>query len=233
MIEISNLTKKYNGKMVLNNISITIKDNQIIGLLGQNGCGKTTLLKILAGLLQDYDGSIKVNGKDLSPDTKAIMNFLPANSSLNQSWSVDKTIRYYSDMFPSFNEDKARQIISGFGLDSKEKIKNMSSGMREKVEIALTMSQKSDIYLLDEPLGGIDVSIRRKILENIIRNYSDGALMLISTHLISEVETILDRAIIIKDHKIYDDISVEDIREKHNLSVEEYFVSIFEEDYNV
>lgn len=154
---------------------------------------------------------------------------MASESSLDKGWSVEKTINFYEDMFEDFDAIKAQNIISDFGLDAKQKIKNMSTGMQEKLEIALTMSRQSDIYLLDEPLGGIDVSVRRKILEGIIKNYSEGALMIISTHLISEIETIIDRALIIKDGKIFEDVVAEDIRSKTGQSIEDHFVDIFEE----
>lgn len=233
MIEIRNLTKKYNKKYVLRNLSLTIEGSQIVGLLGQNGSGKTTLIKIIAGMIQDYEGSIKINGEELSPSSKAYINYLPSEPSLDESWTVDKTINYYQDMFPGFDGSRARHMIEKFKINLNDKIKTLSSGMKEKVEISLVMSRKSDIYLLDEPLGGVDVSIRKTILENIIKNYSEGALLIISTHLINDIESIIDRAIILKDEEVYEDILVDDLREKFNESLEEHFIRIFEEEYDV
>lgn len=230
MIEIKNVSKSFGKKIVLQNVNVKLEGNQIVGLLGQNGSGKTTLLKIIAGLIQDFKGEILIDGKALGPKMKEKINYLPAESFLEKEWDIRTMIDFHHDMFPGFDRVKAREIMERFGLDDRQKIKTMSTGIQEKLETALVMSRKSPIYLLDEPLGGIDVSIRRKILENIIRNYAEGSLMVISTHLIGEVETIIDRAVIIKDQTIYSNRLVEDIREREGKNLEDYFVEIFEEE---
>lgn len=226
MLEIRNLTKRYGRKLVLNDLNYKFKNNRIIGLLGANGEGKTTLLKIISGFLQSYRGEVLIDGEKLSFEHKGLISFLPESPVLDSLKSINNAINYYDDMF-EFDEKKAVDMLDFFSLNRKMKFSELSKGMKEKVAISLCLSRKAKIYLLDEPIGGVDPSARSIILENIIKNHSENSTLVISTHIINEVETILDEALFLKDNTIVASGESDYLRAKYQMSINELFKKIY------
>ncbi len=229
MLKIESLNKSYGSKQVLEGINLELKSNSIVGLLGPNGSGKTTLIKIIAGLIQDYDGNVYVDNKLIDHTSKAKISYLPEQQTLNEWWTIDTALKFYSDFFENFDVEKFENMISMFKLDKKMKIKKLSKGMKEKVNLALALSKQADIYLLDEPLGGVDPAARSIILESIIRNYNKNSLLVLSTHLITDIEPILDRAVFLKDKKILLNEDTDTIRSQNSMSVDEFFRNTYRE----
>ncbi len=176
MLKIESLNKSYGSNQVLEDITLELKSNSIVGLLGPNGSGKTTLIKIIAGLIQDYKGNVYVDNKLIDHTSKARISYLPEQQTLNEWWTIGTALKFYSDFFENFDVEKFENMISLFKLDKNMKIKKLSKGMKEKVNLALALSKQADIYLLDEPLGGVDPAARSIILESIIRNYNRNSL---------------------------------------------------------
>ncbi len=227
MISIKNLSYSYGQKLVLDDINLELSNNSVIGLLGPNGSGKTTLLKILAGLLQDFDGSISIDGEPLNYKDKSKVSFVAETAVLNNWWKIENAMKFHSDFFKDFSEEKAKDMLNFFNIDAHRKFKSLSKGEKQKVNIALTLSRNAEIYLLDEPLGGIDPSARQIILENIIRNYNENSTLILSTHLIADVETVLDKAIFLKDQEVIVNDSVDSIRESQSMSLDDYFKTVY------
>lgn len=226
-IVVENLQKSYGRKQALKGISFTLKKGSITGLLGENGGGKSTTLKILSGLITNFRGSIKINGEEVGPKSKSIVSYLPEKSYFKTSLSAN----YYIDLFERFYEDfdknQMLKLLNQLNLDPKDKIKTLSKGNREKLQLALCMSRRAKLYLLDEPIGGVDVSARSKILKMIIENYNPEGSMLISSHIISEIEPILDHAIFLKQGEIVLNTSVDELRNKRNMGLEDVFKEVF------
>ena len=222
-MECRNLTKKFGNFTALKQIDLKLERGRIIGLLGPNGSGKTTLIKLLNGLLVPTEGEILVNGKAPCPETKAKVSYLPDNNYLSSWMSVHQMINYYGDFYADFDKQKAYDMLANLGLDPKQRFKTMSKGMKEKVQLVLVMSRNADLYCLDEPIGGVDPATRDYILRTIITNYAEDSTVLISTHLISEVEKVLDEAIFIKQGEVVRHSSVEEIRNTYNSSVDALF----------
>lgn len=227
MLEIKNLSIAYKNKLVLDKLNLYFKKGEIVGLLGPNGSGKTTLLRILAGLEKNYKGEVKIGGENPDYLTKSFVSYQPDHLPLDKSYNLIQISNLYDDFFEDFSKEKFEKIIRDFKLDMKMKIKNMSKGMKDKVQIALSLSRKSDLYLLDEPMSGIDPASRRKIMDVIIDNFDSEGLMIISTHLISQIERLLDKVVFISDGKIILEENIDDLREKHKMGVEEYFEEVF------
>lgn len=227
MLEIKNLSIAYKNKLVLDKLNLYFKKGEIVGLLGPNGSGKTTLLRILAGLEKNYKGEVKIGGENPDYLTKSFVSYQPDHLPLDKSYNLVKISNLYGEFFDDFSKEKFEKIIRDFKLDMKMKIKNMSKGMKDKVQIALSLSRKSDLYLLDEPMSGIDPASRRKIMDVIIDNFDSDGLMIISTHLISQIERLLDKVVFISDGKIILEENIDDLREKHKMGVEEYFEEVF------
>lgn len=223
MITIRNLTMKYGGRPVIDGLNLDLEKGQIVGLLGENGSGKTTLLRILTGLERNYKGDVKINGKNPGSFTNKDISYQPDHLPVDPSLKIRKVGKIYQNFFADFDEGKFLNLIEGFDIDKDLKIKECSKGMKDKVQIALSLSRKSPIYILDEPMSGIDPKSRKIILKTIIDNFDYEGLLIISTHLISEIEKVLDRAIFIDNGKILVNERVDDIREKENMGVEEYF----------
>ena len=224
MLEIKNLSIAYKNKLVLDKLNLYFKKGEIVGLLGPNGSGKTTLLRILAGLEKNYKGEVKIGGEN---PTKSFVSYQPDHLPLDKSYNLIQISNLYDEFFEDFSKEKFEKIIRDFKLDMKMKIKNMSKGMKDKVQIALSLSRKSDLYLLDEPMSGIDPASRRKIMDVIIDNFDSEGLMIISTHLISQIERLLDKVVFISDGKIILEENIDDLRQNHKMGVEEYFEEVF------
>ena len=223
IVTLTNLTKTYNGIPALRDVTMSIPSGKIIGLLGPNGSGKTTLIKILNGLLQPTSGLVTINGFQPSPITKAQVAYLPDTTYLDES----KTIQYYLDFFQDFYADfrypLALQLLQDLKLQPDLRLKDLSKGNKEKVQLILVMSRQAKLYVLDEPIGGVDPAARDYILKTIINNYSPSASVLISTHLISDIEPILDEIIFIDNGKIVRQGNVDDIRYESGESIDQLF----------
>ena len=223
LLEIKNLNKNYGDKKILKNINLSLEKGKIIGLLGKNGAGKTTLLKLINDLLTPTSGEIIVAGKPIGVESKSIISFLPERTYLDKNITIKETLNFFADFYKDFNIKKAQKLLKQFNLDEDMRIAKLSKGMQEKVQLALVMSRKAKLYILDEPLGGIDPATRDDILDTILTNFDDGASMIISTHLISDIERILDDVIFIDDGEIKVFDSAENLRDKHKKSIDEIF----------
>ena len=227
LVKITNLNKNYGNKQVLKDINLTIPKGKIIGLLGKNGTGKSTLIKLINDLLTPTSGEILVNGKKVGVDSKKIISYLPERTYLDKSMTVDKVIEYFEDFYDNYDSEKARKLLKDLELDTTLKLSKMSKGMQEKVQLVLVMSRKADLYILDEPLGGVDPATRDYILDTILTNFNEGASVIISTHLISDIERILDEVIFIDKGKIILTSDADELRKKENSSVDEIFRRMF------
>lgn len=228
MLEINNLKMTYKRKSVLDGLNLSLKKGEIVGLLGPNGSGKTTLLRILAGLEKNYKGEVRIGGDEPNYITKNKVSYQPDHLPLDDSYNLKQVAKLYREFFEDFSREKFEKIIKDFKLDMDMKLKNMSKGMKDKVQIALSLSRKSDLYLLDEPMSGIDPAARKKIIDVIIDNFDHDGLMIISTHLISQIERLLDKVVFLTDGKIILEESIDDLREIHKMGVEEYFEEVFQ-----
>lgn len=227
LVECKNITKKYGNKVALYDFSISIGRGRIIGLLGSNGSGKTTFIKLLAGLLTPMYGEITIDGKPIGIETKKIISYLPERTYLNPDFTVKETIGFFSDFYKDFSAETAEKMISDLGINPKSTIRTMSKGMREKIQLILVMSRRAELYLLDEPMGGIDPAARDFIIKTIIGNYDENSTVIISTHLISGIENILDEAIFIKNGELYLHKEIDEIREEYGKSVDELFREVY------
>lgn len=223
ILQLNGLEKSYGSKLVLKNINFTIEAGKIVGLLGPNGSGKTTIIKAINGLLQLDKGMILVDEKSPSKETKAIVSYLPDVSYLNDTMRIVDVLSLFQDFYQDFDRDKAERLLSDLGLNDSDRLKHLSKGNKEKVQLVLVMSRKAKLYILDEPIGGVDPAARDYILKTIITNYSEDASVLISTHLISEVESILDDVIFIKDGEVLLQGDADDLRTKYEQSIDSLF----------
>jgi ABC-2 type transport system ATP-binding protein len=227
IVECRNLTKIFPGCVALNAINLTIPKGQIVGLLGPNGSGKSTLIKTINGLLTPTGGEILINGMKPGVETKKIISYLPERTYLNDWMTVRNMLDFFGDFYENFNKVKAYDMLQRLHINPNSRLKTMSKGTKEKVQLILVMSREAELYVLDEPIGGVDPAARDYILDTIISNYSENATVLISTHLITDVEKILDGVIFINMGNIVMTASVDDIRAKENKSVDELFREVF------
>lgn len=227
IMECRDLVKYYPGCLALNSIGLSIPKGQIVGLLGPNGSGKTTLIKLMNGLLTPTSGEILVNGMKPGVETKRIVSYLPERTYLNSWMDVKTMIDFFGDFYSDFKKDKAYEMLQRLGVNPKDRLKTMSKGTKEKVQLILVMSREAELYVLDEPIGGVDPATRDYILNTIISNYSESAAVIISTHLISDVEKILDGVIFINKGNVVLTSTVDDIREKEGKSVDTLFREVF------
>ena len=211
LVEIKELCKCYGKKNAMNNLSLSLESGRIIGILGPNGSGKSTLIKMMAGVLKPTSGQIIINGYPVGVDTKKIVSYLPERTYLNPSMKVKEAVDYFADFYEDFSRQKALDMLEKFGINEQDKIKSLSKGTREKVQIVLVMSREAKLYLLDEPMGGVDPAARDYILRTIISNYNEDATVVITTHLISDIENVLDEVVFIKQGEVYLKESVDDI----------------------
>ncbi|MCI5703195.1 MAG: ABC transporter ATP-binding protein [Erysipelotrichaceae bacterium] len=227
LLEINHLYKSYDSKNVLCDINLKVKQGKIIGLLGKNGTGKSTLIKLINDLLVPDKGNIKVNGKAIGVESKKIISYLPERTYLNKNMTVLEVINYFRDFYDNFDSAKAIKLLQDLKLDVNQKLSKMSKGMQEKVQLVLVMSRKAKLYILDEPLGGVDPATRDYILDTILNNFSDDASIIISTHLISDIERILDEVIFIDNGKIIIQSDADNLRNKEKKSIDEIFREMF------
>ncbi len=228
VVQVKNLTKTYTGgATALQGVNFELKPGTITGLVGENGCGKTTLLKIIAGVLSDWDGTVLIEGEKPGASTKAQVAFLPASDFLDPMWDANKAIDVYSRFYSDFSAEKVREGIDYFGLQMDQQLKSMSKGMGEKLQIALLMARSAELYLLDEPLSGVDPAVRDTIMQGILRDFNPDSAMLISTHLIADVEQILDDVIMMRAGTVLVHANVDDLRAEYGLSLE----GIFKKEY--
>ncbi len=228
LVEVRNLTKVYDKrKTALQGLNLTLQRGRIIGLLGPNGSGKTTLIKILNGLLTPTEGEVLINGNKPGAETKARVSYLPERTYFSNSMKVSELLDFFMDFYEDFRIERAKKMLSSLNIDENSRIKTLSKGTREKVQLILVMSRDADLFVLDEPIAGVDPAARDYIIRTIITNYNENATVLLSTHLISDIENILDEVIFIKDGSLVLQTTVEEIRENMGKSVDAYFREVF------
>lgn len=221
------LTKLYGGFCALNGLNIALPKGKIIGLLGPNGSGKTTFIKILAGLLTRDAGEVKIDDKEIGTETKAIVSYLPERTYLSSWKSVKECLDYFSDFYADFDREKAEKMLADLGVDQKAKMRELSKGTKEKVQLILVMARRAKLYLLDEPIAGVDPAAREYIIETIIKNHSEGATVLISTHLIMDIESVLDDYLFIYNGKIFEAGSARTILDDKGKTLDAHFREVF------
>ena len=226
-IEISNLTKNFGDLTALDDVTVSLEQGQIVGLLGPNGSGKTTLIKILNGLLQPTSGSVTINGNAPGVETKKVVAYLPDRNALPDYMTASQLMDIYEDFFEDFDRLKAEAMVDDLGINRKQTMKKMSKGTKEKLQLCLVMARQAEVYLLDEPIGGVDPATRDYILRTIISNYNEDAVVLISTHLIADVETVLDDVVFLKEGRIVLHKAADEIREEKGESVDKLFREVF------
>ena len=227
VLECSHVTKWFGSKKALSDISLQILPGRITGLLGPNGSGKTTLIKLAGGLLTPTEGTITVCGSSIGPETKLRVSYLPDRNYLNSWMKVSQIMDLFADFYSNFDRNKAHEMLKRLAIDPNMKLKNLSKGTKEKVQLILVMSRSADLYLLDEPIGGVDPAAGDYILHTIVTNYNEQGSILISTHLISDIEQILDDVIFLKNGEISMVSSVDAIRSEHHKSVDDLFREVY------
>ena len=227
ILECRELSKRFGKTAALDNVSLKLEPGRVIGLLGPNGSGKTTLIKLANGLLTPSEGEILIDGEAPGPKTKAVVSYLSDKEYLPDWMSTRQLMDFFEDFYQDFDRQRAEEMLIRLGLDEKQKVKTMSKGTREKVQLILVMSRRAKLYLLDEPIGGVDPATRDYILDTIIRNYNPEAAVLISTHLIADVEQVLDEVIFIQNGQVLLQSDVDSIREEKGMSVDQYFREVF------
>ncbi len=228
IVEFKSVYKKFGDKEALKGIDLKIPKGKIIGLLGPNGSGKSTMIKIINGLLNPTSGKVIVDGKEPSVDTKKVVSYLPERTYLSDWMKVKDILKFFSDFYSDFDIEKANEMLKSLDIDENQKLKSMSKGTKEKVQLILVMSRKAGIYILDEPIGGVDPAARSYILKTILKNYSDESTLLIATHLISEIESICDEIIFISKGNIVLQGDTETIREEKGKSIDALFREEFQ-----
>ena len=227
ILECENLSKNYGSVKALDNLTLKIESGKIVGLLGPNGHGKTTLIKTLSGLLSKDKGKVLIDGKRIGVGTKKIVSHLPERSYLSPEMKIKEVVSFFQEFYEDFDAKKADAMLGELSLDKESKLKSLSKGNREKVQLIMVMSRKAKLYLLDEPMGGVDPAARDYILKTIISNYSEDATVIISTHLIQDVEQILDEVVFLKEGKVMLHSDVDELRMEKEKSVDALFREVF------
>ena len=227
LVECKKLCKSYDEKQVIKDVNLKIPKGKIIGLLGKNGTGKTTLIKLINDLLTPTSGEVLINGKKPGVESKKIISYLPEKTYIDREMKVKDAIKYFEEFYDNFDSEKAKKLLKDLDLDVNSKISKMSKGMQEKLQLILVMSRNAELYILDEPLGGVDPATRDYILDTILSNFSEGASVIISTHLIADIERILDEVIFIDKGQIIVTSSADELRNKENASIDEIFRRYF------
>lgn len=223
ILEIKDVSKSFDGKKIIDGVSFNIECGKIVGLLGKNGSGKTTVIKMINDLLTSDSGEILVGGEKIGPATKAKISYLPERTYIESSSTVKEVFDFFEDFYKDFNREKAEKLLGDLDLELDASLSKMSKGMKEKIQLVLVMSREAELYILDEPLGGVDPATRDYILETILSNFGEGASLLITTHLISDVERILDDVIFIDKGKIILNENADTLREREGASINEIF----------
>jgi len=227
LLECRNITKKYGSKTALSNVNLTIEKGRIIGLLGPNASGKTTLIKLIMGLLTPTEGDISVMGHPVGVESKKVISYLPDRTYLDENMRVKDVIAYFEDFYEDFDPGRAYEMLRNLDISAKDKIKTLSKGTKEKVQLVLVMSRRAALYVLDEPIAGVDPAARDYIIRTILSNYEETASIIISTHIITDIENILDDVIFLKEGQINLTSTVEELREKEGKSIDSIFREVF------
>lgn len=230
LLEIRDLCKHYSGAgdyLAVYHMNLSIPTGKIIGLLGPNGCGKTTLIKMITGLLAPTSGSIAIYGKAPCAATKNIISYLPERTYLQSNMKISEMVDYFTDFYEDFSAERAYAMLSDMGIDPQSKLKTLSKGTKEKVQLILVMSRNAKLYILDEPIAGVDPAARDYILKTIIQNYNPDSTIILSTHLISDIENVLDEVIFMKNGSLILHDSVDGVREKTGKSIDAYFREVY------
>ena len=227
IVQISGLNKSYGYKQIIKDMNLNLEGGKIIGLLGPNGSGKSTLIKILGGVLKPDSGNVTIDGKQIGIDTKRIVSYLPERTYLSPSMKVREAISMFDDFYEDFKTERAEEMLNRLNINLNDTIKSLSKGTREKVQLVLVMSRDALVYLLDEPMGGVDPAAREYILKTILSNYNENACVIISTHLISDVEKVLDQVLFIQNGNVILNSTVDEIRDEKKESVDALFREVF------
>lgn len=227
IVQISGLNKSYGYKQIIKDMNLNLEGGKIIGLLGPNGSGKSTLIKILGGVLKPDSGNVTIDGKQIGIDTKRIVSYLPERTYLSPSMKVSEAISMFADFYEDFRTERAEEMLNRLNINLNDTIKSLSKGTREKVQLVLVMSRDALVYLLDEPMGGVDPAAREYILKTILSNYNENACVIISTHLISDVEKVLDQVLFIQNGNVILNSTVDEIRDEKKESVDALFREVF------
>lgn len=227
IVEFNNLTKEFGKKKALDQISLQIPKGRIIGLLGPNGSGKTTMMKLMNGLIQPSEGEVRIDGITPGKESKKLVSYLPEKTYLNEWMKVKDILSFFGDFYADFDHYKCRELLKDLNIDINDKLKTMSKGTKEKVQLILVMSRKAQLYLLDEPIGGVDPAARDYILKTILSNYNEGASIILSTHLIGDVEKLFDDVIFLSYGTIALNGAVDEIRQEKGKSIDELFREVF------
>ncbi|WP_026881773.1 ABC transporter ATP-binding protein [Clostridium akagii] len=228
MLKTTNLTKQYSKNRGLNGLNMEIKTGRIVGLLGPNGSGKTTLLKIAAGILRKESGEIEIDGKEPGMYTKSIVSYLPDTNYLYKWMKIKDAVKFYSDMFKDFDRQKCEELLKFMNLNEEDKVTSLSKGMLEKLNLSLTISRKAKLYILDEPLGGVDPTAREKIIDAILNNYREDSSMIVTTHLVNDIERLFDDVFFISEGKIVLEGNAEELRISKGKSIDELYREVFQ-----
>lgn len=229
VLMVNNLYKKIGNKKIIKDLNLTLNKGKVLGILGPNGKGKTTLLNIISGIKKATSGDVLIDGIKVSSETKKSVSFLQERNTLSNWMTIKDAVEFYKDFFQDFNEEKVKELLAFMNLDEKLKIKSLSKGMLEKLHLSLTLSRKAKLYILDEPISGIDIVTREKIIKAIIDNIEEDSSMIITTHYVGELEGIFDEVAFLDEGKIIEINDVEVLREKYGKSIEEIYKYIFAE----
>ena len=227
ILDCVHLTKVYSGVRALDDVTVSFPAGKIIGLLGPNGSGKTTLIKLIAGLLVPTSGNVYIDGNEPGEETKAVVSYLPERPYFDPSMSISEMLQFFSDFYSDFDVERAKKMLSDLGIAHDAKMKTLSKGTKEKVQLVLVMSRRAKLYLLDEPIAGVDPAARDYIMRTILTNYAEDSTIIISTHLITDIEKVLDEFVFIHNGHIVRKGTVDEVRENVGKSIDELFREVF------